>query len=66
MDDLLNLAPSAQIHSPSAVLQLADSLLHQGNVEDAAQLLETHSDFIDMRILNADQYALLVGVRLGT
>ena len=64
MDQLLKSAPSAPIHSPTAVLQLADSLLQQGHVEDAAQLLDTHSDFIDMRILNADQYALLVSLKI--
>ena len=61
MDELLKLAPSTEIQSPSAVLQLADSLLERGFVGDAARLLDSHSDFVDMRILNADQYALLVG-----
>ncbi|KAL5259084.1 hypothetical protein ACHWQZ_G009519 [Mnemiopsis leidyi] len=65
VDELLKLAPSTEIQSPSAVLQLADSLLERGFVGDAARLLDSHSDFVDMRILNADQYALLAKVLTG-
>ena len=59
MKELLKLAPSAEIQSPSGVLQLAASLLHQNRQHDATQLLETHSDFVDLSNLNADHYALL-------
>ncbi|XP_063680222.1 uncharacterized protein LOC134815599 isoform X2 [Bolinopsis microptera] len=65
MKELLKLAPSSEIQSPSGVLQLADSLIHQDRHQDATLLLETHSDFVDLSNLNADHYALLAKVLTG-
>ena len=59
MKELLKLAPSSEIQSPSAVLQLADTLVSVGKLDEAARLLDSHSDFVDLSILNADHYALL-------